>query len=77
MRIKAKVVKPEEIPISTDFIKLDQLLKFSNIVESGGMAKELIEAGEVSVNGEKCLMRGKKLRAGDTVICAGRAVKVV
>ena len=41
------------------------------------MAKELIEAGEVSVNGEKCLMRGKKLRAGDTVICAGRAVKVV
>lgn len=77
MRIKAKVVKPEEIPISTDFIKLDQLLKFANLVESGGMAKELIEAGEVSVNGEKCLMRGKKLRPGDTVICAGRAVRVV
>lgn len=77
MRIKAKIAKPEEIPISTEYIKLDSLLKFACIAESGGMAKELIEAGEVTVNGEKCLMRGKKLRAGDVVICAGRCVKVV
>lgn len=76
MRIKAKVIKPQEIEITTEFIKLDQLLKFANLVESGGMAKELIEAGLVTVNGEKCLMRGKKLRSGDVIIAEGKAVKI-
>lgn len=76
MRIKAKVIKPQEIEITTEFIKLDQLLKFANLVESGGMAKELIEAGKVTVNGEKCLMRGKKLRSGDVIIAEGKAVKI-
>lgn len=76
MRIKAKIVKPEEIEISTEFIKLDQFLKFANICESGGMAKELIEDGEVIVNGEACAMRGKKLRAGDTVTVGGRKYAV-
>lgn len=55
------------ITISTEFIKLQDLLKFANLVESGGMAKECIQSGEVSVNAEVCLMRGKKIRPGDDV----------
>ena len=55
------------IPIHTEFIKLQDLLKFANLVESGGQAKECVQAGEVSVNGEVCLMRGKKIRPGDDV----------
>ena len=55
------------IIIQTEFIKLQDLLKFANLVESGGEAKERIQAGEVSVNGEVCTMRGKKIRPGDRV----------
>ncbi|MGD9568149.1 MAG: RNA-binding S4 domain-containing protein [Sedimentibacter sp.] len=57
----------EKITISTEFIKLDQLLKFANAVEGGGMAKNVIQDGLVKVNGEVCLQRGKKLRNNDTV----------
>ena len=46
-------------------------LKFANLVESGGQAKECVQAGEVSVNGEVCLMRGKKIRPGDDVCFRG------
>ncbi len=56
-----------QIEISTEYIKLDQLLKFSGIAENGGMAKEMILSGAVAVNGEVCLMRGKKIRSGDAV----------
>ena len=59
------------IPIHTEFIKLQELLKFANLVESGGQAKECVQAGEVSVNGEVCLMRGKKIRPGDDVCFQG------
>ena len=59
------------IPIHTEFIKLQDLLKFANLVESGGQAKECVQAGEVSVNGEVCLMRGKKIRPGDDVYFRG------
>ena len=59
------------IPIHTEFIKLQDLLKFANLVESGGQAKECVQAGEVSVNGEVCLMRGKKIRPGDDVCVQG------
>ena len=55
------------IKISTEFIKLEQLLKLANIVSSGGIAKELIQNGEIKVNGEVELRRGKKLRHGDIV----------
>lgn len=55
------------IPITTEFIKLQDLLKFSNLVGSGGEAKERIQSGEVTVNGEVCTMRGKKIRPGDDV----------
>ena len=57
----------EKIRINTDFIKLDALLKFAGLCETGGEAKELIQGGAVKVNGEVCTMRGKKLRPGDTV----------
>ena len=59
------------IPIHTEFIKLQDLLKFANLVESGGQAKECVQAGEVSVNGEVCTMRGKKIRPGDDVCFQG------
>ena len=57
----------ETIEITTEYIKLDQLLKFSGIAESGSMANEMIADGIVSVNDEICTMRGKKIRNGDTV----------
>ena len=60
-------MKTEKIAISTEFIKLDSFLKFASAVETGGMAKEIIQEGLVQVNGEVCLMRGKKLRPGDKV----------
>lgn len=66
----------EEISINTEYIKLDAFLKFAGAVETGGEAKERIQAGEVSVNGEACTMRGKKLRPGDTVRLDGREYKV-
>lgn len=56
-----------KIQIETEFIKLDQLLKFAGIAYSGSDAKELIWSGAVSVNGEPCEMRGKKIRPGDVV----------
>ena len=67
----------EEIAIHTDFIKLDALMKFSALAESGGEAKQLIADGLVKVNGEVCLMRGKKIFPGDTVSFDGQTVKVV
>ena len=60
-------MKTEKIAITTEFIKLDSLLKFAGAVETGGHAKEVIQAGLVSVNGQVCTMRGKKLRPGDVV----------
>lgn len=62
----------ETIVIYTEFIKLQDLLKFANLVGSGGEAKERIQAGEVSVGGEVCLMRGKKIRPGDDVLFQGK-----
>ena len=55
------------VPIKTDFIKLDSLLKLADLVESGGTAKMVILDGRVYVNGEVCTMRGKKIRPGDVV----------
>ena len=58
-------MREETIGITTEYIKLQDLLKFSGAAETGGEAKEAIQAGEVRVNGEVCTMRGKKLRPGD------------
>ena len=60
-------METREVKISTEFIKLEALLKFEGLVETGGEAKERIQDGEVSVNGEVCTMRGKKIRPGDQV----------
>ena len=60
-------MQKEMIEITTEFIKLDQLLKFAGAVETGGHAKEVIAEGLVTVNGEVCTMRGKKIRTGDVV----------
>ena len=67
----------ETISISTEYIKLDALLKFAAVVGSGGEAKDLITSGAVSVNGEPCLMRGKKIRPGDTVTLESMTLTVV
>jgi S4 domain-containing protein len=64
------------IKITTEFIKLDALLKFASLVGSGGEAKALIQDGQVLVNGEVCTMRGKKIRPGDTVSLNGVEVTV-
>ncbi len=64
------------IKITTEFIKLDALLKFASLVGSGGEAKALIQDGQVLVNGEVCTMRGKKIRPGDTVSLDGEEVTV-
>lgn len=65
-----------EISITTEFIKLDALLKFAGLADTGGEAKILIQNGEVSVNGEICTMRGKKIRSGDTISVEGNEVTV-
>ena len=62
----------ETITITTDFIRLQDLMKLANMVSSGGEAKQLIQDGQVSVNGEPCLQRGKKLRPGDKVSYGNR-----
>ena len=60
-------MKKHEIEITTEYIKLQDLLKFSTITSTGGEAKILVQEGAVSVNGEICTQRGKKIRPGDEV----------
>ena len=76
--MKVSVTKKKEIPvvIGTEFIKLEAALKFANATESGGMAKAVIQDGLVSVNGEICTMRGKKLYPGDRFSFNGDAYLV-
>lgn len=66
----------EIITINEEYIRLDNLMKFSGLCNSGGRAKYLIQSGEVSLNGEVCTMRGKKIRPGDQVEYNGRTVEV-
>jgi len=60
-------MQKDSIKINTEFIKLDQLLKFSGLAESGTDAKDMILNEMVSVNDEVCTMRGKKVRPNDIV----------
>lgn len=62
--------------IETEFIKLEALLKFEGIAETGGDAKWMIAEGQVKVNGEPCLMRGKKIRPGDVVSLDGVEIMI-
>ncbi|MEG1720320.1 MAG: RNA-binding S4 domain-containing protein [Pseudoflavonifractor sp.] len=64
-------MQEEKVKITTEFIKLEGLLKFANVAASGGNAKVIIQSGDVAVNGEICTMRGKKIRAGDVVTLDG------
>lgn len=65
-----------DITIKTEFIKLDSLLKFAGVAETGGAAKEAVQNGEVLYNGEICTMRGKKVRSGDSVEYNGCIINV-
>lgn len=62
----------EKVKIETEYIKLDQLLKWMSLVGSGSDAKEIIFSGMVTVNGEVELRRGKKIRAGDIIEIDGK-----
>jgi len=61
-------MRTEKIKIDSEFIKLQDLLKLGGAVDTGGMAKVIIQNGEVEVNGEICTMRGKKMRNGDFAV---------
>lgn len=69
-------MKAETIQIDSEYIKLQDLLKLTGLAATGGMAKIVIQNGEVKVNGEVCTMRGKKMRAGDTAEYDGVSVTV-
>ena len=71
--MKKEIIEKE---ISTEVIKLDSLLKFAGLTDTGGFAKELIQQGGVRVNGEVCTMRGKKIRSGDEVSVENFIVRV-
>ena len=66
----------QKIEINPPFIKLEQFLKFGSLVSSGGEAKQLIQSGEVAVNGEVCLMRGRKLFGGEVVTIENNSFEV-
>ena len=67
----------KKVTITTEFIKLQDILKLANLVETGGEAKDRIQNGEAQVNGEVCTMRGKKIRPGDVVHFAGQDLTAV
>ncbi len=68
---------PIEVAITTEFIKLEAAMKLANATATGGEAKAAIQDGDVSVNGEICTMRGKKLRPGDSFSFQGYIWKIV
>lgn len=67
----------ENIGITTEYIKLQDLLKFAAAVQTGGEAKVVIQEGGVTVNGEVCTMRGRKIRPGDDVCFDGQHYAVI
>ena len=69
-------MQEQAVNITTEYIKLDALLKFAGAVETGGEAKQAVQEGQVTVNGEVCTMRGKKCRPGDVVVLDGMRIVV-
>ncbi len=65
----------EKVKINEEYIRLDNLMKFSGLCDTGGRAKYLIQNGEVKLNGEVCTMRGKKIRPGDRIEYKGQVVE--
>ena len=79
MKAESSSYRPpmRDIPIRDDTIRLGQLLKLAALVDSGGAAKAVLEAGGVRVNGEVETRRGRRLQRGDEVVLAGDGVRVV
>ena len=69
-------MQEQTVNITTEYIKLDALLKFAGAVETGGEAKQAVQEGQATVNGEVCTMRGKKCRPGDVVVLDGMRIVV-
>ncbi len=79
MKVTVKKKTPaNETPleITTEYIKLQDAMKYANVVYSGGEAKQLILDEQVTVNGEVCTMRGKKLRPGDCFAFMGQTYRI-
>lgn len=77
--MKVQVIKKDNavsLQIYTEFIKLQDAMKFANVVVTGGEAKQEILDGRVKVNGEVCTMRGKKLYNGDTFAYMGGIYRI-
>jgi ribosome-associated protein len=68
--------EPRDVPIRGEMIRLGQLLKHAGLVGSGGDARALLEAGEVTVNGEPESRRGRQLHRGDVVAAGGEEIRV-
>ncbi len=64
------------IEITTEYIKLQDLLKLAGLTYTGGEAKVMVQEGLVKVNGEVCTMRGRKIRPGDRVEFEGKTLEV-
>ena len=64
------------VEITTEYIRLQDAMKLANAASTGGEAKLMIQEGQILVNGEICLMRGKKLRPGDRFVCQGQAYQI-
>ena len=75
--LKEVLMESYNIKIHTEYIKLQELLKFAGAVEPGGDAKLIIQEGRITVNGAICTMRGKKLRPGDIACIDGETELVV
>jgi ribosome-associated protein len=71
------MVAMRDVPIGEDMIRLGQFLKLADLIDTGGEGKVLIASGDVTVNGEIDLRRGRQLHPGDVVAVQGRAARVV
>jgi ribosome-associated protein len=70
------MVVMRDVPIDGDMIRLGQFLKIADLVDTGGEGKVLITSGDVTVNGEVDLRRGRQLHRGDVVAVMGRQARV-
>jgi ribosome-associated protein len=70
------MVGMREVPIGGDMIRLGQFLKLADLIDTGGEGKVLIASGDVTVNGEVDVRRGRQLAPGDVVSVQGRSARV-
>lgn len=73
----ATLTDMDDVPIRDESIRLGQFLKLAGLIDSGADAKAVIADGQVSVNGDIDLRRGRQLHPGDRVSIAGRSARVV